>query len=110
MAMYRVRLDFLKMKKITILTVYQPFDIISNISEYIPANTKHLYNIFRILAKRRERCTTLYVVQMLYKCFAFAGVDSSKNANRKFMAFHNHGNLQNDFYTHILIGKQNKAK
>ena len=35
------------------------------------ANTKHLYNIFSTLDQRRIRCAD--VVQMLYKCFVFAG-------------------------------------
>ena len=35
------------------------------------ANTKHLYNIFTTLDQRRIRCAD--VVQMLYKCFVFAG-------------------------------------
>ena len=36
-----------------------------------PANTKHLYNICTMLGQRRRRWTD--VVQMLYKCFVFAG-------------------------------------
>ena len=36
-----------------------------------PANTKYLYNIFIMLDQRRRRWAD--VVQMLYKCFVFAG-------------------------------------
>ena len=36
-----------------------------------PANTKHLYNICTMLDQRRRRWAD--VVQMLYKCFVFAG-------------------------------------
>ena len=36
-----------------------------------PANTKHLYNICTMLDQRRRRWAV--VVQMLYKCFVFAG-------------------------------------
>ena len=36
-----------------------------------PANTKHLYNICTMLVQRRRRWTD--VVQMLCKCFVFAG-------------------------------------
>ena len=39
-------------------------------TEY-PANTKHLYNICTKLDQRRRRWAD--VVQMLYKCFVFAG-------------------------------------
>ena len=39
---------------------------------HIPANTKHLYNICTMLAQRRRRWAD--VVQMLYKCFVFAGM------------------------------------
>ena len=38
----------------------------------IPANTKHLYNICTMLNQRRRRWDN--VVQMLYKCFVFAGI------------------------------------
>ena len=41
--------------------------------QYIPGNTKHLYNICTMLDQRRRRWTD--VVQMLYKCFVFAGMD-----------------------------------
>ena len=37
-----------------------------------PANTKHLYNICTTLYQRRRRWAD--VVQMLYKCFVFAGM------------------------------------
>ena len=37
----------------------------------LPANTKHLYNICTMLDQRRRRWSD--VVQMLYKCFVFAG-------------------------------------
>ena len=40
-------------------------------SSYSPANTKHVYNIYTMLDQRRRRW--LDVVQMLYKCFVFAG-------------------------------------
>ena len=36
------------------------------------ANTKHLYNICTMLAQRRRRWAG--IVQMLYKCFVFAGL------------------------------------
>ena len=36
-----------------------------------PVNTKHLYNICTMLDQRRRRWAD--VVQMLYKCFVFAG-------------------------------------
>ena len=36
------------------------------------ANTQHLYNICTMLGQRRRRWAV--VVQMLYKCFVFAGV------------------------------------
>ena len=39
----------------------------------IPANTKHLYNICTMLDQRRRRWAD--VVQMLYKCFVFAGLN-----------------------------------
>ena len=39
----------------------------------IAANTKHLYNICTFLAQRRIRWAD--VVQMLYKCFVFAGIE-----------------------------------
>ena len=39
---------------------------------HIPANTKHLYNICTMLARRRRRWAD--VVQMLYKCFVLAGI------------------------------------
>ena len=41
------------------------------ISWVIQANTKHLYNICTMLDQRRRRWAD--VVQMLYKCFVFAG-------------------------------------
>ena len=37
----------------------------------LPANTKHLYDICTMLDQRRRRWAD--VVQMLYKCFVFAG-------------------------------------
>ena len=39
-----------------------------------PANTKHLYNICKMLGQRRRRWDD--IVQMLYKCFVFAGLDN----------------------------------
>ena len=41
-------------------------------SGIIPANTKHLNNICTMLDRRRIRCAD--VVQMLCKCFVFAGI------------------------------------
>ena len=38
----------------------------------IPVNTEHLYNICAMLVRRRRRRAD--VVQMLYKCFVFAGM------------------------------------
>ena len=38
-----------------------------------PVNTKHLYNIFTMLYQHRRRWAD--VVQMLYKCFVFAGLN-----------------------------------
>ena len=38
----------------------------------LPANKKHLYNICKVLDQRRRRWAD--VVQMLYKCFVFAGM------------------------------------
>ena len=40
---------------------------------YDPVNTKHLYNICTMLNQRRRRWAD--VVQMLYKCFEFAGFE-----------------------------------
>ena len=37
-----------------------------------PVNTKHLYNFCTMLGQRRRRWAG--VVQMLYKCFEFAGL------------------------------------
>ena len=37
-----------------------------------PANTKHLYNICTAAAQRLRRWST--IIQMLYKCFVFAGL------------------------------------
>ena len=45
---------------------------LSLITSEIPANTWHLYNICTMLDQRRRRWA--YVVQMLYKCFVFAGM------------------------------------
>ena len=39
---------------------------------YIPADTKHLYNICTTLSQRLRRWSN--IVQMLYKCFVFAGI------------------------------------
>ena len=39
---------------------------------HVPANTKHSNNICTMLDQRRRRWAD--VVQMLYKCFEFAGV------------------------------------
>ena len=40
-----------------------------------PANTKHVYSICTMLDQRRKAD----VVQMLYKCFVFAGTASQRN-------------------------------
>ena len=45
---------------------------ILSIFEIFPANTKHLYNICTTSAQRLRRWSD--IVQMLYKCFVFAGV------------------------------------
>ena len=37
----------------------------------VPVNTNHLYNIYAMLDQRQRRWAD--VVQMLYKCFVFAG-------------------------------------
>ena len=39
---------------------------------HIPANTTHLYDICTMLDKRRRRWSN--IIQMLYKCFVFAGM------------------------------------
>ena len=41
------------------------------------ANTKHLYNICTMLDQRRRRWDD--IVQMLYKCFVFAGIYPAQN-------------------------------
>ena len=41
-------------------------------SNPIRVNTKHLYDICRMLDQRRRRWAD--VVQMVYKCFGFAGM------------------------------------
>ena len=49
--------------------------LVENIHLYaisVPANTKHLYNICTMLDQRRRRWAN--VVQMLCKCFVFAGL------------------------------------
>ena len=46
----------------------------------IPANTKHLCNIYTMLDQRRRRCAD--VVQMLYKSFVFAGYILVNRARR----------------------------
>ena len=52
---------------------YSPIQTLKNVICYlIPVNTKHLYNICRMLDQRRRRWAD--VVQMLYKCFVFAGM------------------------------------
>ena len=43
---------------------------------HFPANTKHLYNICTKLDQRRRRWAD--VVQMLYKCFVFAGLSHER--------------------------------
>ena len=47
-----------------------------------PANTKHLHNICTMLGQRRIRWAD--VVQMLYKCFVFAGKFTLDNFFRTF--------------------------
>ena len=42
-----------------------------NTNHVYPANTKHLYNISSTSAQRFRRWSN--IVQMLYKCFVFAG-------------------------------------
>ena len=49
------------------VSVSEPCDV----SRVLPANTKHLYNICTMFDQRRSRWAD--VVQMLYKCFVFAG-------------------------------------
>ena len=46
-----------------------------------PANTKHLYNICTTSAQRL-RCWT-DIVQMLYKCFVFAGICPLRSRDRE---------------------------
>ena len=48
-----------------------PFNANANLKDY-PANTKYLYNICTMLDQRRRRWAD--VVQMLYRCFVFAGI------------------------------------
>ena len=45
----------------------------------IPANTKHFYNFRTMLDQRRRGWAD--VVQMLYKCFVFAGIAFSRDYN-----------------------------
>ena len=45
--------------------------VLFDYSRHNPVSTKHLYNICTMLDQRRRRWA--YVVQMLYKCFVFAG-------------------------------------
>ena len=42
--------------------------------DIIPANTKYLYNIYTMLDQRRRHWAG--IVEMLYKCFVFAGIIS----------------------------------
>ena len=46
--------------------------IVINAPYVIPANTKHLYKMCSMFDQRRKRRAD--VVQMLYKCFVFAGM------------------------------------
>ena len=46
----------------------------SNCIKCIPANTEHLYNICTTSAQRLRRWSN--IVQMLHKCFVFAGMTS----------------------------------
>ena len=51
--------------------------MILGICGVVPENKKHLYNICTMLDQRRRRWDD--VVQMLYRCFVFAGVgDAAK--------------------------------
>ena len=50
------------------VSIWSPHNILIN---YYPVNTKHLYSIYTMLDQRRRRWVN--AVQMLYKCFAFAG-------------------------------------
>ena len=49
--------------------------IFTHLFSNFPANIKHLYNICTMLDQRRRRLAD--VVQMLYKCFVFAGLHCS---------------------------------
>ena len=51
-----------------------------SLDESYPLTTKHLYNICAMLDQRRRRWAD--VVQMLYKCFVFAGYSQSQNLQR----------------------------
>ena len=42
------------------------------IATHVPANTKHLYNVYRTPAQQFRRWSN--IVYMLYKCFVFTGM------------------------------------
>ena len=63
---------------------------------YIPVNTNHLYNICTMLDQRR-RCWA-DIVQMLYKCFVFAGNVLRWN-NLAFLFFISQTSFINQFFT-----------
>ena len=49
-----------------------------NVRDVEPANTKHLYNISTTSAQRLRRWSN--IVQMLYKCFVLAVVETVESA------------------------------
>ena len=55
------------------------YDARANVTSYIPVNAKHLYNICTMLAQCRRRWAD--VVQMLYKCFVFVGIQRCQRLN-----------------------------
>ena len=64
-----------------------------------PANTKHLHNICTTSAQRLRRWSN--IVQMLYKCFVFAGKmiqSTSVNMYRGVMVLHT--------YIYMLSGER----
>ena len=66
-----------------------------NVSSVNPANTNHLYDICTVLDQRRRRWAD--VVQMLYKCFVFAGDGRGEHA----LFFLDDRRTQNVLFTHI---------
>ena len=55
-----------------VLSYNRRFTLGIDILNHIPGNTNHLYKICTTLAQRFWRWTN--IVQMLYKCFVFAGI------------------------------------